>query len=61
MAETYRKTKIEKLYKELTIELEFLKSRTSQDSGISNWLEGQVHMLENVLQKIENEFDLTAE
>lgn len=64
MAQTYRKTKIEKLQKHIQSHLEITKDlyeKQKTDKSMSNYLEGQIYAFETMLEKIEKEFDLRGE
>jgi hypothetical protein len=66
MAQTFRKSKIENLHQEIEFSLNHAKSslesnRYSDNLITKHWIEGQVEAYENVLKRIEREFDLTAE
>ena len=66
MAQTYRKSKIENLYQEIEFSLNHAKNslesnRYNDNLTMKNWIEGQIEAYENVLKRIDKEFDLTAE
>lgn len=64
MAQTYRKSKVEKLQQYIQSHLEITKDlyeKQKTDKSMSNYLEGQISAFETMLDKIEQEFDLRSD
>jgi hypothetical protein len=63
MAQTYRKAKIEEFYKQVAdFRSLCIQSADSQtDESFKRYLKGQSDAFEYILQKLQRDFDLTAE